>query len=42
VLLGDLMERMNEVDARPKDFETGTVLHRAEIHTVQATADGPA
>jgi DNA-binding MarR family transcriptional regulator len=36
-----LHEGSNEVDARSKDFGTGTVLHRAEIQTLQAIGRRP-
>jgi DNA-binding MarR family transcriptional regulator len=41
VLLGDLMEAMVAVDSKPMDFDTGTVLHRAELHAIQAIGREP-
>jgi len=35
-LLGDLMENMIAADSQPMDFDTGHILHRAEIHTIDA------
>lgn len=35
-LLHGLMMRSDAIDRRPKTFDTGHVLSRAEIHTVQA------
>lgn len=41
VRLGDLLERMYEVDAKPIDFGVGQKLHRGELHTVQAIGRRP-
>ena len=36
VLVGDLKDRLDEVEHEPMDYGTGMVIHRAEIHTIQA------
>ncbi len=40
-LMGRVVERMAGVYSTPHDFGTGDLLHRAEIHTVQAIGDYP-
>lgn len=40
-LIGRVVERMAGVYSTPHDFGTGDLLHRAEIHTVQAIGDYP-
>jgi len=39
LLLGDLMESLVAADAQPMDFDTGHILHRAEIHTIAAIGE---
>lgn len=36
MLLGDLMESLVAADSQPMDFDTGHILHRAEIHAIAA------
>lgn len=40
-LMGRVVERMAGLYSTPHDFGTGDLLHRAEIHTVQAIGDSP-
>ncbi|WP_156823341.1 MarR family transcriptional regulator [Woodsholea maritima] len=38
-LFHHVMMRAQEIDQAPRTFNTGVVLHRAEIHTLQAIGD---
>lgn len=40
-LIGRVVDRMAAMESHPHDYGTGVVLHRAEIHTVQAVGDEP-
>ena len=40
-LMMTVTQRMADMENQPRDFGTGDLLHRAEIHTLQAIGDLP-